>query len=206
MTTRYFVTRDPDGSVSHLARVFDSGSALSGESFIDGEWRAHESATDDVLDRSLGDEIDEDEAQRALAVLAARQVQAADRIAEPARATARQEAVMREAFERFFPGGGPQLPVPIPDHGHVADDDWNVRYALNADENGDPRLDFFAESRITEPLFGQVSHEGNVVALESFVDHYSYDPEVDGDKAAAEQAMDEHNAAVQRRLTSRRLA
>ena len=101
---------------------------------------------------------------------------------------------------------GDGQPVPIPDHGRVSGNDWNVRYALNADENGDPRLDFLGESRLTEPLFGQVSHEGSAVALDSFVDHYSYDPEVEGDKAAAEQAMDEHNAAVLQRLRTRRLA
>lgn len=129
-----------------------------------------------------------------------------DRIAQVAQATEDQAAVIREAFRQFFPGGGPELPDPIPDHGSVSDNDWFVRYALNADENGDPRLDFFARNPLTEPLFGQVSHDGTVETLDSYVEHYSYDPAVPGDESAAERRMRDYNEEVGRRLKMRRLA
>lgn len=206
VNTRYFVSRDPDGSVSHLARVFDDGNALWGEFFIDGQWRAHESATDYLFEQSAQEEIDEAQAQTIVGLLTSRRQKPADQMTEPAKVTPRQEEVIREAFQQFFPGGGPQLPLPIPDHGSVSGNDWTVRYALNADENGDPRLDFFAENRFTESVIGQVSHEGEAVALDSYADHYSYDPEVEGDKTSAEQQMNQHNSAVRQLLQTRRLA
>jgi len=204
--TRYFVSRDADGSVSHLARVFDNGTELWGEFFINGRWQADASATDYLFDQSFREELDADEAQAIVESLAAGTRAAPDRMAQPAEATSHQAAVIRRAFGEFFPGDGPQLPDPLPDHGSISGGDWSVRFALNTDENGDPRLDFFAENRFFEPLFGQVSHDGHAVTLDSFVQYFSYDPDVDGDKSAAEQRMLDHNQAVERALKSRRLA
>ena len=129
-----------------------------------------------------------------------------DRIAEPAQATAAQAALIRDAFHQFFPSGGPQLPDPIPDHGNVSSNDWTVRYALNTDDSGGPRLDFFAENRFVDPLLAEVFHDGRTVVLDSLVQHYSFDPKVEGDGTAAEQRMLDQNREFVRRLKMRRLA
>lgn len=206
MITRYFVSHDRDGSISHLARVFDDDTALWGEFYINGEWQAHESATDYLFERSSQEEIDEGQAQQIVESLAAASQQAPEAEARAGEATADQAAVIREGLAKFLPGGGPELPDPIPDHGYISDDDWSIRYALNTDESGNPRLDFLAENRFSDPLIGQVSHDGEAVVVESVRQSYSYDPEVEGDKDAAEQALFDHHRAVEQLLQARRLA
>ncbi len=62
-STRYFVSRDPDGTVSHLARVRSSDKALWGEVFHRGRWEDHPGwAMRYLFDPLLGDEISEAEA------------------------------------------------------------------------------------------------------------------------------------------------
>ena len=206
VSTRYFVERDSDGSVSHLARVFDSGTELWGEFYIDGEWQRHESATDYLFDQSPHEEIDEKESEAIVTALAARTALEAEQVAQPGKATAAQADAIRKAFHQFLPGGGPELPDPIPDRGQVFGNDWSVQYALNMDDDGRPRLDFLAQNRVTEPFLGQVSHDGTAVALDSFKQHLSYDPDVEGDKLAAEHKMREHNSSLEQQLKQRRLA
>ena len=61
--TRYFVSRDPDGTVSQLARLRWAGDGLWGEVFRGGRWEDHPGwAMRYLFDPLLGEEISEAEA------------------------------------------------------------------------------------------------------------------------------------------------
>ncbi len=62
MTVRYFVSRDPDGSVSHFVRVTETDTAIDGEYFQSGRWIADGSVTEHLLDPTLGEEVSAGEA------------------------------------------------------------------------------------------------------------------------------------------------
>jgi hypothetical protein len=62
-SVRYFVRRDPDGTVSHLVRIREVPDAgLWGEYFRDGEWHESAAVMDYLVDPLLGDRINEEEA------------------------------------------------------------------------------------------------------------------------------------------------
>ena len=62
-SVKYFVQRDPDGTVSHLARIREVPDVgLWGEFFRDGQWHESAAAMDYLLDPLLGDRITEQEA------------------------------------------------------------------------------------------------------------------------------------------------
>lgn len=61
-TTRYFVRRSGD-VVTHLVRVTESDTQIYGAFFQDGAWFDDPSATDYLIDRTMGIEIDEAEAE-----------------------------------------------------------------------------------------------------------------------------------------------
>ncbi|MDP9071475.1 MAG: hypothetical protein M3N68_09380 [Actinomycetota bacterium] len=64
-TIRYFVSRAPDGSVSHLVRVRWSDKGLWGDSFRGGRWEEGSTwAKRYLFDPLLGDEISEAEAEK----------------------------------------------------------------------------------------------------------------------------------------------
>lgn len=62
MTTRYFVEREKDGSVSLLARIKQDDSGLWGEYLDGGQWVEHHSMTNFLVDPLAGDPISEAEA------------------------------------------------------------------------------------------------------------------------------------------------
>ena len=62
-SVKYFVRRDPDGTVSHLVRIRELPDAgLWGEFFRDGQWHESAAVMDYLLDPLLGDRISEQEA------------------------------------------------------------------------------------------------------------------------------------------------
>ncbi len=61
---RYFVSRDRDGSVSHLARLRWSGNGLWSEVLRGGRWEENSWAMSYLFDPLLGDEITEAEADK----------------------------------------------------------------------------------------------------------------------------------------------
>ncbi len=69
MTVRYFVSRDPDGSVSHFVRVTETERAIDGEYFQSGRWIADGSVTEHLIDPTLGDEVSAAEAEEIEAAL-----------------------------------------------------------------------------------------------------------------------------------------
>jgi hypothetical protein len=61
---RYYVHRDPDGSVATLARIHDDETGLWGESWdLDG-WRESVGVLDFLSDPGYGDLIDEETAAK----------------------------------------------------------------------------------------------------------------------------------------------
>lgn len=63
MTVRWFVARDPDGTVSHLLRVHDSERAQWGEYYQDGRWIEDASVLDVLIDSTRGTAVTADEGE-----------------------------------------------------------------------------------------------------------------------------------------------
>lgn len=62
-STRYFITRDHDGSIALLVRILQDDSGLWGESLEDGQWIEYPVLTDVLIDPLFGEEISEVEAR-----------------------------------------------------------------------------------------------------------------------------------------------
>ena len=78
-SVKYFVRRDPDGTVSHLVRVRELPDAgLWGEFFRDGQWHESAAVMDYLLDPLLGDRISEQEATAIAADLSRRATRTRD--------------------------------------------------------------------------------------------------------------------------------
>ena len=78
-SVKYFVRRDPDGTVSHLVRVRELPDAgLWGEFFRDGQWHDSAAVMDYLLDPLLGDRISEQEATAIAADLSRRATRTRD--------------------------------------------------------------------------------------------------------------------------------
>ena len=187
MTHQYFVSRLPDGTVLHLVRITRTETTLVGEYFVDGEWIAHGSATDYLVGGD-GDEIDADEAQRIIASF-----MSAD---EPATPDATHHDVFRSGLRALLPDDAPELPDPIPARGAVSDNHWTVRFALNADEDGELGLDFYADNPYTSSIHGRIADDGAVTMFDVMESQFSYDPEIEGDREAAEQRLQRRNEQV----------
>jgi hypothetical protein len=71
MAVHYFVSRDPDGSVSHLVRVAETDDAIGGEYFQSGRWIVDGSVSEYLFDRTLGEEVSAGEAATIEAALTA---------------------------------------------------------------------------------------------------------------------------------------
>ena len=78
-SVKYFVRRDPDGTVSHLVRIREVPDAgLWGEFFRDGQWHESAAVMDYLLDPLLGDRISEQEATAIAADLSRRATRTRD--------------------------------------------------------------------------------------------------------------------------------
>ena len=78
-SVKYFVRRDPDGTVSHLVRIRELADVgLWGEFFRDGQWHESAAVMDYLLDPLLGDRISEQEATAIAADLSRRATRTRD--------------------------------------------------------------------------------------------------------------------------------
>jgi hypothetical protein len=107
---------------------------------------------------------------------------------------------IRAAFRDYFNASGPELPDPVPPKGAVAGGGWTVRYVVGADAQGRPALDFLAEHRLSTPVHGRIAADGTAETLDSFRDHYVFNPAIDADEDAARARMEAHNRRVAREL------
>jgi hypothetical protein len=63
-TTRYFIDRDLDGTVSHLVRIHRDEHGLWGEFFQEGEWIEGNAALEFLYEPGYGEEVDESTAAK----------------------------------------------------------------------------------------------------------------------------------------------
>ncbi len=103
---------------------------------------------------------------------------------------------IRASFRDYFHTNGIDLPDPIPAKGHLSINDWFITYIVTQDEQQKPCLDFYAQHPQTNARHVRILSTGEVIALESFLDSYSYDPNIEGDKEAALQRFRAHNERV----------
>lgn len=100
-------------------------------------------------------------------------------------------------FTEYFSAFGDfTLPDPIPPRGNISHSGWSIIYIFTQDEQGKPCLDFWAEHRMTSPRHVRIDSEGNIIGLDSFLESYSYDPEVDKSEEDARKRFEEHNRKV----------
>jgi hypothetical protein len=107
---------------------------------------------------------------------------------------------IRAGFKDYFQALGIELPEPIPAQGQLQQNGWFIRYVLTQDEQLESCLDFYADHPQTNPRHVRILHTGEVIALESFWDSFSFDPEIEGAKEAAWQEFREHNERVSAEL------
>jgi hypothetical protein len=107
---------------------------------------------------------------------------------------------IRAGFRAYFGDADLELPDPVPPKGAVTGGGWTVRFVLGADKQGAPVLNFLAEYRMMPPVHGCITADGSAAILDSFQDHFVFDPAVDGDEAAARRRMEAHNRRVAREL------
>lgn len=114
---------------------------------------------------------------------------------------------IRTAFNEYFEGQV-ALPDPIPGKGAIdsLDTGWTVRFVLCHDEQGFPFLDFAADHRMTNPRHHRINHEGIVSFLEMFREHYSFDPNVPGDREKKQAEYFSFNRRVYEILREKGLA
>ena len=103
---------------------------------------------------------------------------------------------IRESFAAYFENFGIQLPDPVPARGYILEQDWSITYVVLPDEQGQPSLEFVAENRFTNPRHIRILSSGETIPLDAIRDSFTYDPDVPGDREAAEARMIAHNEAV----------
>lgn len=100
------------------------------------------------------------------------------------------------AFNEYFASSKIKLPDPILPQGNIQQAGWTIKYILNEDDQGQPCLDFFAEHRMTNPRHVRIDSNGNIMALDSFLESFTYDSEVEGDEEKARKRFEEHNLRI----------
>lgn len=178
------MSHDTDGAVSHLVRIIESETALSGEYLRDGEWHDDGSVVEYLVDPSLGQEISAAEGERLAIDLGALPTDLAS------------------GFRTYFAWAGLELPDPIPTVGLATEGDWTVRYKL-ADDDGP--LDFLAIHPSLPSIHGAVHHDGSVELFDTYLDHSSHDPSLGETLADGERRMNENNDRVTAELTRKGL-
>jgi hypothetical protein len=112
---------------------------------------------------------------------------------------------IRASFGKYFEDFGLQLPDPVPARGQLRQAGWSIIYVVISDENGQPCLEFTASNRFTNAQHMRILNSGEIVPLPSWQADFSFDPNVPGDREAAEARMNAHNAAVMADLQSKGL-
>jgi hypothetical protein len=112
---------------------------------------------------------------------------------------------IRESFQEYFKAFGLQLPDPVPDHGHLREAGWSITYVITPDDHAQPCLEFVANNRFTNSRHVRILNSGEMIPLPSLQDDFSFDPNVPGDREAAEARMNAHNEAVIADLKSKGL-
>jgi hypothetical protein len=196
MTRRYFISGFVDGSVSHLVRITETDTTLVGEYYIDGAWVEDGSAMEYLYGGTAGEEIDEQRARKVIAAFG---------LSEDATPpTGTHDDGLRNRLRSLLPDDAPRLPEPIPAGGVVSGNDWTVRFALNADDDGGHGLDFYAENPYTSDVHGRIDADGSVTLFDVMESEFSYDPEVE-DRDEAEARQRAHNARVTNELVRKGL-
>ena len=103
---------------------------------------------------------------------------------------------IRASFKDYIQAFGLELPEPIPAKGQLQQNGWFIKYVVTQDERQEPCLDFYADHPQTNPRHVRILHTGEVMALEGFLEGYSFDPNIEGDKEAALQRFRAHNERV----------
>ena len=70
---KWFVDRDPDGSVSRVIRIHDDGDQMWGEFYRDGTWVTDPVVLEVLWDGSWGQPVSAEEGEAIVAALGARQ-------------------------------------------------------------------------------------------------------------------------------------
>lgn len=112
---------------------------------------------------------------------------------------------MQETFAGRFKPWGIELPDPVPERGEIAQGGWIIKYILVPDEQGQPCLEFVANHRMTNQRHERILSSGERVSLPEFQEGYGYDPNIPGDREAAEARMRAHNQALMEDLISKGL-
>jgi hypothetical protein len=112
---------------------------------------------------------------------------------------------IRESFAAYFEGFGLQLPDPVPAQGYIWEKEWSITYVVIPDEHGQPCLEFVANNRFTNSRHIRILSTGETIPLDTIEDSFTYNPDVPGDREAAEARMLAHNEAVMADLTEKGL-
>jgi hypothetical protein len=112
---------------------------------------------------------------------------------------------IRDKFNLHFKTANVQLPEPIPTRGEIRQGSWSIVYVVIPDEHGQPCLEFVANNRFTNSQHMRILNSGDIVPLPSWQEDFSFDPNVPGDREAAEARMNAHNEAVTADLQSKGL-
>lgn len=112
---------------------------------------------------------------------------------------------IRQAFKDYFDEFEIELPAKLEEKGSLSQHGWTITYVLTTDAEGQPMLDFLAEHRMTNMRHVRIYHDGAVHALESIQETYSYNPDIPGDEARAEEEFQAHNKRVAETLRAKGL-
>lgn len=88
------------------------------------------------------------------------------------------------------------MPDPLPPKGYLSEGRWSVQYVLAEDEAHQVFLEFITSNPMTNSQHMRILQDGLILDLEYFWDSVSYDPQIPGDKEAAERRYREHNEVV----------
>jgi hypothetical protein len=81
---------------------------------------------------------------------------------------------------------------------------WNVQYRVDADEDGQPVLEFYAISRWTNDRHARICADGRGEHLEAVDDVYSWDPNAPAEERdAALEEFRQRDRALKERLRAR---
>jgi hypothetical protein len=81
---------------------------------------------------------------------------------------------------------------------------WYVQYRVDADDDGQPCLEFYATSRMTNDRHARIAADGRGEHLEAPLDVYSHDPNAPAEvRATAREEFERRNREITDRLRAR---
>lgn len=81
---------------------------------------------------------------------------------------------------------------------------WRVQYRVDADDDGQPCLEFYATSRMTNDRHARIAADGHGEHLEAIDEVFGFDPsDPDEVRAAARAKFDRRNGEIADRLRAR---